>query len=91
MSLTSGERRQFAAIGQRLKAQITLGEDELTDSAVDHVRRALDKDALIKVRIRTSDRNRCAALADALASRVPCDLVQQIGRVALLHRAASEE
>lgn len=91
MSLTSGERRQYAAIGQRLKAQITLGDDELTDGAVEHVRRAFDKDALVKVRIRTKDRNHCAAVADALASRVPCDLVQQIGRVALFHRAAREE
>jgi RNA-binding protein len=87
MALTSRERRALAAKGNRLKADITIRGGELSDATIAHVRNALSKRELIKVRISTDDREECARAADQLAERVPCDLVQRVGRVALLFRA----
>jgi RNA-binding protein len=87
MALTSRERRALAARGNRLKADITIRAGELSDATVAHVRNALTKRELIKVRISTDDREECAQTADQLAERIPCDLVQRVGRVALLYRS----
>ena len=87
MPLSSGQRRELAAQGNRLKANIILRADELADSAIEHVRRAFGERELIKVRFSTDDRDECKQAAEALAQRVPCEVVQRVGRVALLYRA----
>ena len=45
---------------------------------------------LLKVRISTDDREECDRVAEELAARLPCQLVQRVGRVALLFRPAAE-
>ena len=87
MHLSSGRRRELAAKGNRLKASIIVRADDLSDSAVEHVRQAFGEDELIKVRFSANDRNECIRAADDLAERVPCELVQRVGRVALLYRS----
>lgn len=87
MQLSSGQRRELAAKGNRLKASIIVRADDLSESAVTHVRNAFGDHELIKVRFSTNDRNECIQAADGLAERVPCELVQRVGRVALLYRS----
>ncbi len=85
ISLTSAQRRALAARGNRIKASVTIA-DTLSDSVVAHVRKAFGKRDLIKVRIATEDREVFAQTAAELAERIPCVLVQRIGRIALLYR-----
>ncbi len=87
MALTGGERRKLAAAGNRLAATLTIAADNLTDAVVNHVRTALADRELLKVRIHTDTAEECDVAAAELANRVPCDLVQRVGRVALLYRA----
>jgi RNA-binding protein len=77
----------LAAKGNRLKASVIVRAGELSDSAVDHVRNAFGEHELIKVRFSTNDRNECIQAANGLAERIPCELVQRVGRVALLYRS----
>ncbi len=86
MGLTSGRRRELIALGNRIKANVIIRADELSDATIDHVRQAFGDKELIKIRISTSDRQQCLLAAEQLAERVPCELVQRIGRVALLYR-----
>ncbi len=86
MPLDARQRKQLAARGNRLSAGLTLGEAELSDRAVDHIRRSFARTDLLKVRINVDDRDLFALLCEDLAARVPCELVQRIGRVALLFR-----
>ena len=85
MSLSSAERRALTARGHRLKARLIIRAGDLSEAVVDHVRRALGQQELIKVRISTDDREECARAAEELARRVPCQLVQRVGRIALLY------
>ncbi len=84
-TLTSTQRRALAARGNRIKASVTIAET-LSESVVEHVRKAFGKRDLIKVRIATDDRDVFARAAQDLADRVPCTLIQRIGRIALLYR-----
>lgn len=78
-------RRELSAQGHHLKAQITVPAGQPSEAIVDHVRQALRRHPLVKVRIPAVDRNTCQATAAALAEQVPCELVQRVGRVALLY------
>lgn len=91
MGLSSKERRELAAKGNRLKARVIIGGDELSDASVAHVRQAFGAQTLLKVRISTDDRERCAQVAQGLAERIPCELVGRVGRVALLYRPAVDD
>lgn len=86
----SRERRALAARGQRLGAKVTISENEVTEATAQHLRRCFADDELLKVRVNTKDRGVCRALVAQLALRVPCEVVQIIGRVALLFRAAAD-
>ena len=90
MELNARQRRELAAQGNRLKARVIIGGDELSDASVAHVRQAFGDQTLIKVRISTDDRELCTRVAEGLAERIPCDLVQRVGRVALLYRPTVE-
>jgi len=91
MGLSSAERRALTAQGNRLKARVIIRADELSDATVAHVRQAFGDKELIKVRISTDDRAQCLQTAQELAERIPCELVQRVGRVALLYRPATDE
>lgn len=91
MPLDARHRKQLAARGNRLSAGLTLGDAELSERAVDHVRRSFAHTDLLKVRINVDDRELFALLCEDLAARVPCELVQRIGRVALLFRPLPED
>ncbi len=91
MPLSSAQRRALAAAANRLKASVTVSADALGDAVVGHVRAVLATRALVKVRIRADDGAACDAAAAELAARVPCELVQRVGRVAVLYRPPSPE
>ncbi len=91
MRLSSGQRRVLASEGHRLKAHVIIRADDLSDATVAHVRQAFGDRELIKVRISTDDRQQCLLAAQELADRIPCELVQRVGRVALLYRPAPEQ
>jgi RNA-binding protein len=89
MSLSSSERRALAVRGNRLKASVIVRAGELSDATVAHVRQAFGAKELIKIRISTDDREEFSRAARDLAERIPCELVQRVGRVALLYRPAA--
>lgn len=86
MKLSSGQRRELASKGNQLKASIIIKAADVSEAAVEHVRKSFGDKDLIKVRFSTRDRNECIEAANTLADGVPCELVQRVGRVALLYR-----
>lgn len=88
MSLTSAQRRALAASGHALTPALTLGETDVSDSAIEHVRRQFGAHELIKVRVNTRDRHVFATVIEQVAAKAPCEIVQRVGRVALLYRPA---
>ena len=84
--LPSARRRELIAAGHPLRPAITIAVGEPDDGVLAHLRQALAAHELLKVRIRTDDRDQCRQTAERLAERVPCHLVQLVGRVVLLSR-----
>ena len=71
-----------------LKPVVMMGQKGLTDNVVAETVQALRDHELIKVRIRAADRGVREALLAELVSRSDCALVNRIGHVAVLYRAA---
>lgn len=90
MAMNSRERRQLAASAHRLKPSATISAGEPHEGVLTHLREALRTHETIKVRIQAADREAFAQTAAQLAERIPCELVQRIGRVVVLHRGAAE-
>lgn len=88
MALSSRDRRELAQRGHHLAAVVTIAAGPVSDATVAHVRQALTKHDLIKVRFATDDRGEFQASAQELTRRVACELVQTVGRTALLYQPA---
>ncbi len=84
--LTSRQRRESAARGQRLKASVHIGRQGVTTQAIDGIRQAFANTDLIKVRVDAEGASEVDAIAEEIAQRVPCQFVQRVGRVVLLQR-----
>ena len=88
---TKADRRGLLKRGHTLKAHLAVGRGGLTDAFILQVRGVFDHADLIKVRLEADDADESDLLADELAKRIPCHLVQRVGRVAILYRAAMED
>lgn len=82
--LTSKQRRELLARANRLSAGITVHAGDATAGAIDHVRQALVKHELLKVRVQTDDADECEATGRQLADAIPCEWVGRVGRVVIL-------
>ncbi|MBW7904472.1 MAG: YhbY family RNA-binding protein [Phycisphaerae bacterium] len=87
MALDQKRRRELVAAGHALRATISVSAEGVSEGLVAHVREALAHHELVKVRVQTEDRADCDRIAAELARALGCELVQRVGRVALLHRA----
>ena len=83
---SASEKRELRSRANRIKARLIVGRKRLTEAVLAEVRKELDRNELIKVRMDEDDAAEAERLAHELAERVPCHLIQRIGRVALLFR-----
>jgi RNA-binding protein len=83
--LSDATRRELAGRARSLEPSVNVGARGLTDAIVAQVRQALRKHELIKVKVRVDSAEEADAVGQELAARVPCHLVQRIGKVAVLY------
>ena len=86
MPLSAAQKRALAAQAHTLRPVVSIAAERAGDAAVSQVRQSFGRRPLIKIRIAADDKQACVATATSLAQRVPCELVQVVGRVALLYR-----
>jgi RNA-binding protein len=89
MALTERQLRFLRGKAHSLRPVVMLGAKGLTDNVVAETVQALRDHELIKVRVRTGERDRRDALLAELVARSECTLVTRIGHVAVLYRAAA--
>lgn len=88
VSIDANHRRALAARGNRLRTSATIVAERLGDAQIEHLRSIWPPEAeLLKIRVAAPDKPTCVAVGEALADRVPCQVVQVVGRVLLLYRA----
>ena len=86
MALTQEQKKQFKSIGHHLKPVLTVAENGLTEGVMAELERALNDHELIKVQFRITERDDRRALIDELCKNGSCELVQVIGKMALVYR-----
>ena len=86
MSLTATDKKQYRAIAHNLKPVIIVGDKGLSEGLMDELNRALGDHELVKIKIAIGDRDERAALITEITSKSKSELVQSIGKVAVLLR-----
>ena len=88
MSLSPEQRREFRAIAHNLKPVIIVGDKGLSEGLQDELDRALNDHELIKIKVASTDREARQEAIQALCESSGAELVQTIGKIAVILRRA---
>ena len=92
MALTPKQRAHLKSLAHHLKPVAYVGKDGVTDQAVQSVEEALHNRELIKVKVLEAAPLHVREAGPEIASRIEnAELVQTIGRIAVLYRAHPEK
>ncbi|ESQ98168.1 RNA-binding protein [Stutzerimonas chloritidismutans AW-1] len=86
MPLTNEQKKQYKSIGHHLKPVLIVAENGLTEGVQAELERALNDHELIKIQFRLAEREDRRALMEELCKLGKCELVQAIGKMALVYR-----
>lgn len=86
MALTNDQKKHFKSIGHHLKPVLIVAENGLTEGVQAELERALNDHELIKVQFRITERDDRRALIEELSKVGRCEVVQIIGKMALIYR-----
>lgn len=90
MPVSAERRKQFRQIGHNLKPVVMVAEKGLSEGVLEEVNRALEDHELIKVKIAINDRESRKNAIEALCQKTRAEIIQEIGKIALIFRAARE-
>ncbi|WP_185235447.1 YhbY family RNA-binding protein [Teredinibacter franksiae] len=86
MSLSTNKIKQYRTIGHGLNPVVTVAGKGLTENVIAELNRALDDHELIKIKVAVTDRDARKALISELCNNCRAQLIQEIGKVALIFR-----
>lgn len=86
----SERKKQFRSLGHNLKPIVTVGDNGLSDGVLSELNRALDDHELIKIKLALAEREDRQAVTDEINNLPNTEVVQQIGKILLLFRAAKQ-
>ena len=89
MSLDNRLQKKFRSIGHHLNP-VVIVSNGLSDNINAEIDRALSDHELIKVRVNAADREDKKSLIEEICQLQKAELVQTIGNIALIYRAAAE-
>ena len=90
MSLSPEQRREYRAIAHNLKPVIIVGDKGLSEGLQEELERALNDHELIKIKIANPDREARQEAVSALCESAGAQLVQSIGKIAVILRRAKK-
>ncbi|GAA0703517.1 ribosome assembly RNA-binding protein YhbY [Marinobacterium maritimum] len=90
MSLTPEQKKHFRTLGHNLNPIVMVAGNGLSENIQLEVDRALEDHELIKVKFSVGDREVKKQMIRELCAIVEATLVQEIGNIALLYRAAQQ-
>ena len=90
MALSQDRKKAFKTIGHRLNPVVTVAGNGLSENVVIEINRALEDHELIKVKYTVGDRELKKELIAEMVKITRSTLVQSIGNIALIYRAARE-
>ncbi|MCV6615360.1 MAG: YhbY family RNA-binding protein [Cellvibrionaceae bacterium] len=90
MTLSADRKKQYRNIGHNLKPVVTVAGNGLSETVLEELNRALEDHELIKVKLVVADRDLRKQVIAELCKASRSELVQEIGKVALVFRAAKK-
>ena len=88
--LTSNEKRQLKAIASTLDTKYQVGKNEISETVVAMLDKALTARELIKIDVMKAVEVPVMELALDLSSRLNAEIVQVVGRVIVLYRFSKD-
>ena len=88
MELTGKQRRQLRALAAKLNPQAFLGQKGFTENVLTEINSLLEQFELIKVKLSKGAGDR-KEIAEKLAQRLGCELVQVNGYNAIIYREST--
>ena len=86
MALDIRTRKNLKALGHKLHPVVTVAGKGLSDTVQEEIRRALNDHELIEVMLVVGDRTAKQQVIADICTICDCELVQQIGHVALIYK-----
>ncbi|MGJ7458139.1 ribosome assembly RNA-binding protein YhbY [Halomonas sp. MA07-2] len=86
MSLSQAQKKAFRSIGHHLNPVVTVSENGISEGVLAELDRALSDHELIKIKLALPERDDRAAMLQKLVAASGAELVQTIGKMALLYR-----
>ena len=80
------QRKKLRAQAHSLKPVVTIGQSGLTNAVIAELEIALDHHQLIKVKIRSDDRELRKQIAEQMCEQTKAELIQRIGQITVLYR-----
>lgn len=90
-ALSIQELKRLRQIGHALNPVVMIGGQGLTEGVIEETNRALNDHELIKIKIAGEDRDTRAQVIDALIAETQAEVVQKIGKIALLYKKAAKQ
>lgn len=90
MPITEPQKRHLRKLAHKLKPVVMLGNAGFSEGVANELDLALEHHELIKVKVSAEDREARDALIRNICESAGCDLVQRIGHIAILYRAAKK-
>lgn len=90
MALTSEKKKQYRLIGHNLRPIVTIAGNGLSEGVIAEIDRALNDHELIKIKLAIIDRDIRKQSVVNLCETTNAEVVQEIGKVALIFRAAKK-
>ncbi|ENV34420.1 ribosome assembly RNA-binding protein YhbY [Acinetobacter gerneri] len=90
-ALSIHERKRLRQIGHALNPVVMIGGQGLSENVVEETNRALNDHELIKIKIAGEDRELRVAIIAEIAKVTQSEVVQTIGKVALLYKKAAKQ
>jgi len=86
MSLTGKQKHYLRGLAHNRNPIVIIGNAGLTKNVVSEIDQALTHHELIKVRIRSGDREQRQEIIASICDQAACEEVQRIGQIAVLFR-----
>lgn len=86
MKLSENQKKYLRGLGHQLKPVIIVADAGLSEAVMKEFNSTIDHHELIKVRIRSADRETRDAIIEELGAKAKVELIARTGNVALVYR-----
>ena len=90
MPLTEPQKRHLRNLAHNLQPDIIIGTAGFSEGVAKELELTLEHHELIKMRVNAADREERDAMIRQICETASCELVQRIGHIAILYRAAKK-